>query len=95
MSRFALLFLVACGYDEATFEEEYPIAWCDWASDCGYFESSEACLEADPAEADHDGCTYDSREARACVDGVGELSCPDGGAFAEVPAACSTVYSCP
>jgi hypothetical protein len=90
-----LLVLAGCGYDEARFEEDYPVAYCEWASDCGYFESSEACLEADADEVARDGCTYDSHEARTCVDGVDALACPDGGAFPEVPAACSAVYACP
>ena len=87
--------LLGCAYDEATFTDDYETAWCAWASDCGYFETSEACVEAGVPDADTNGCTYESSQARACVDGLNTLVCPEGGAFPEVPTACAAVYTCP
>jgi hypothetical protein len=90
-----ILLFFGCAYDEAKFTADYASSYCAWASDCGYFDSSEACVDAGAPQADTNGCTYDSKEARACVTGLDELACPDGGAFPEVPAACDAVYSCP
>jgi hypothetical protein len=87
----------ACAYDEATFAEKYQTAWCDWASDCGYFESADACVAASDASdpPSYDGCTYAGAEAYACVDALEVLACPEGGAFPERPVACDAVYACP
>lgn len=100
LTLFALPLLVACGYSESKFEEDFAAAFCDKATelDCG------ECVEATGTTTATTGtdaaeCDYDSKAAKDCIDGewtCTEITVPgaDPILFVTPPDICLDVYDC-
>lgn len=95
----ALSTVVACGYSEDSYLEDYDEVRCEWTVACypSLYADVDECLQ-DFLGADQqvsEECEYDPQEARECVRGWENLDCPEGEEFPATPAACSDVYDCP
>ena len=66
------LILAGCAIDDTTFADEFPVAACDYAADCGATLGSEDMCETTMGElvdgmlAD-ETCAYDAGQARQCI----------------------------
>ena len=95
MMAATMLTLVACGYSEDKFTDEFADASCEWTVECypDLYDDVDACL-ADATGGDDAECVdYDSSAAKDCVEGVQGMSCPAEGEFPEFPSACADVCS--
>lgn len=100
----ALLSLSGCWvktsdyWNQASFDREYDIAYCDWVYRCfgngSGWTSKDDCVEDQSAsEQDLSACAYDDESARKCVNAWLILSC-NAWDTQEFPEVCDQVYDC-
>lgn len=90
--------LVACGYSQDKFEDEFADAVCNKYDECGWLETLgmtlDECLNpdvSDTAGGEEVECVnYDSAAAKECVTAWEELTCEQLDAF-EFPTICNDV----
>jgi hypothetical protein len=92
----ATLALVACGYSEDKYAEDFAAKYCDQLVECG----GEPCADAtgtdttDTTPVD-DSCEFDSGAAKECIDAAWECSEEVAGFSFPIPAEiCGKVYVC-
>lgn len=96
MKRFPFLLVltaaIGCGYDYATFDEEWAQVKCDKYEECDYFTiywDKEGCLESsgEPEDTAWSCDGWDGKLAKECLDGWSVLTCDDL-ANGDTPDAC-------
>ena len=90
----ALTLLVGCGLSESKFQDESLTATCQWLVDCfQMYDTVDACTSSpDMQPTDMSACTYDSKSAKTCLDGLQALTCDS--TASDIPSACNDVYTC-
>lgn len=102
MRTLLLLPLVACGWSQDRYHEEWTQAFCDQIISCEYgdlfqYEDEDACLadvEAKSATASDSDCQdYDGQSAKECVTEYRALGCDELFDPDKQPKACDTICS--
>lgn len=107
MNRFlpfaAAILLSGCALDEETFATEYAEQYCAYHDECGTISfvggDYDACValqeSAQLTVLESDACEYDAGSAKACIDEMKDLTCPEDEAESSgVDAAASCAAVC-
>lgn len=95
-----LLLLGACGVSEEKFQEQYAEKACTLTMECSadesggfFFDSQEECESffALALSLGTDGCDYDKKAAKDCLNALDEATCDNAGD--ELESTCAEVYT--
>lgn len=97
------LVLVGCAWSESKYISRRAEADCAWALRCESaavlafrgWDTQEACLASHGPEVAGagEGCAYDKRAAKPCVQAIEDSSCPAEGEDQVLPVTCDQVYT--
>lgn len=81
---------------EDEFIEDYDEAACAWLADCNEAIDEGECLQGAEAARSSipDGCDWNRKAAKRCLDGMWNLECPGQGFDVTLPEACDFVWEC-